>query len=263
MGYYHLNGIVLQNEDISEQDVVVTALTRERGKVRFIVKGTKKPESTLRPAIEPLTEGHFFLAERRALDLLSEWEPICYNFEIKNNISKVPITGFILRCLIELTLENITDMQLYNILKNIIKLLHIYSEYDIIKTIFEWGLLKVSGLAPDFGVCADCGRTAGARYFIWDIGEGAFFCGSCADVRGPRNISLCLGDVEFGKRIITVSEFLCRRTLENAGEAMKFTEIISYNARRESSFLAKISQAVTLFCEYHLREGLRDWYVRI
>ncbi len=259
MGNYHLNGFVLQNEEINEQDVIVTALTKERGKVRFIVKGTKKLGSTLRPATEPLTEGHFFLAERRALDILSEWEPIDFNFDTKNDISKAMTCGFILRCVNELTIENIQDTQLYIIVKNIIKLLQKYNNHDIIKAVFEWGLLKVSGLAPDFGVCAECGRAGGGKFFVWNIEEGEFFCGACADTEGPHNIRLGFADIEFGKRIVKGTEFLSRRVIDNDGEIMKFSEIISYDARRESCFLATISEAVTKFCEYHLREGFRNW----
>ena len=262
MGNYHLNGIVLQNQDVGERDVITTIFSEERGKARFLVRGTKKLESTLRAAVEPITEGHYFLAERRTLDILSEWEPIEYNMELKRDGSKTALAAYIIRFLLELCPENSPEKALYTLLKNVIYILHTDINHDIMKLIIEWGFLKASGLAPEFGVCASCGQTKSARYYFWDIVEGAFYCDRCAGAGGRSFVKLGLGEIELGKKIEAGTEVLCNKEYASIEAAKSFKSGLAYDARVEGVFLSTYSRATSSFIGYHLREDIPGWHLK-
>jgi DNA repair protein RecO (recombination protein O) len=256
-----LHGIVLQSQDIGERDVVTTVYSQERGKVRFVVRGTKKLESTLRSATEPITEGHFYLAERRVLDILSEWEPINFYMELKNDPSKAAIAAYMARFLLELCPENVTESGFYSLFKNIIYILHTEINHDIIKLLIEWGFLKISGLAPEFGICANCGNSGGTKYLMWDIAEGSFYCETCAGGVRPF-VKLGLGEINLGKKIEAGTLVLCHKTFTSEQGVRRFQDEFAFDAKREGGYLATFSRAVMSFCGFHLREDIPGWFLR-
>lgn len=261
MGYYHLTGMVLKSDDVRETDVVVTAFSRERGKVRFLVRGTKKPASSLRNAAEPITEGRFFLAERRNMDLLSEWEPVDFFMAVKRDPAKLSYASYFLRYLVEMTVENHAEKELFNLFKNTIYLLSVDIYYDIIKVIFEWGFLRVSGQAPLFGVCSECGKSFDSC--VWDIGEGDFLCGSCAGAGRLNCVKLRPGSVSLGRRIVGCSEYAGRYELGGLDEAAEFAKKLPFDPAGGRKHLAPLLDAVARFCRYHLREDIPEWLIRL
>jgi DNA repair protein RecO (recombination protein O) len=261
MATYTLNGIILQNHDVGEGDVMTTAFSRERGKVRFMVRGTKKPASSLRPAVEPFTEGLFFLVKRHGADLLSEWEPEEYNFGFKRNAGKLSLASYLGKMITEFAPENMADIKLFNLLKNI--LFTLYTKYinDIIKLIVEWGFLTVSGLAPDFGVCAGCGRPDSARGFFWDIREGDFYCSGCAGGAGDQAVRLRSGEVMLGKSIERAARALCGTRFGSAAEVSALMGRFDLDGGA-SRYSATLSRSVEGFCRYHLREDVPGWHIK-
>lgn len=51
--YYITEAIVLKNQDFIETDKIVTFFARREGKLRAVAKGIKKPNSSLRGAVQP------------------------------------------------------------------------------------------------------------------------------------------------------------------------------------------------------------------
>jgi DNA repair protein RecO len=261
LGYYHLHGIVLMSRDIRETDVEVTAFTKERGRTRFVVRGTKKAASSLRGAVEPITEGRFFIVERRGTDLLSEWEPVEFFFGIKRDLEKLSYASYFLRFAAEMMSEHAAEKPLYNLLKNTILLLQTKKDHDIIKLLFEWGFLQGVGQAPDFGVCAGCGEPFESGY--WDIEEGEVLCGRCVGMRRMNCAVLSDEAVKLGKRIISGSEYLSRNEFEGRDELDGFEKNILFNQAKWRRGLSPFSRAVARFCRYHLREDIPDWLIRL
>ncbi len=263
MGTYLINAITIQRAEIGESDVLVTAYSRERGKVRFVVRGTKKPASSLRGAVEPLTEGRFFLVERTGTDLLSEWEPAEYNFEMKKDIGKLALAQYLGRMIIEFSGEGIKDNKLYIFLKNIIFIL--YSKYpdDIIKLVIEWGFLTVSGLAPDFGVCVVCGRFDNAQGYLWEINEGDFYCDGCAAGTGAHYVKLGRDEVALGRKIEAAARLLIDNQYESAGDAARGMSHFAFGESGAIRGSATLSRGLSGFCRYHLREDVPEWRVKL
>lgn len=63
-------GFILSRRNLKDTDKIVTAYTRESGKISFVAKGIKKPTAKLQSHIEPLIEKKFILIGKSKLPVL-------------------------------------------------------------------------------------------------------------------------------------------------------------------------------------------------
>ncbi len=260
MSNYLLNGFVLESHDHGEKDVIVTIFSYEKGKTSFIVRGTKKLNSSLRSATEPLIEGSFFLAPRKTLDILTEWNPIdCYR-GIKGDLEKLSIAQYVLRFMIEFTQENNGDIYIYNLFKNTLNILQTEYPYDIMRPLFEWGFLMVSGLTPEIGVCSVCGEKCKGNKSGWDIKEGGFVCEKCG---GSENRDKFVLDSTALKFAEFINKF-ARNMVEKSYSMEELESIVNKVEKYRSWPVASVRSfqtALIRFCQFHLREDIPAWLV--
>lgn len=73
---YRADALVLRRSDFGEADRLLTLLTRERGKVRAIAKGVRRPTSRHSGNLELFGQVELLLAHGRELDVVSQSELI-------------------------------------------------------------------------------------------------------------------------------------------------------------------------------------------
>ena len=66
----HTDALILRTYKMGETSNVVVLLTRERGKVRAVAKGTRGPKARHQAALQPLSEVRVGLYGRQGADLL-------------------------------------------------------------------------------------------------------------------------------------------------------------------------------------------------
>lgn len=263
MSHYHVTGFPLDYSDRGESEVSLTLFTRERGKINFAVRGVKKLVSTLRPAIAPHQEGHYFVAERRGADLLTEWEPLRSYREVAEEPGKLAVAGYMARMITVLAPGETPDARIYNIVENIYFLLLQDIKHDIIKTLLEWGLLYGMGMAPPFEVCAECGKDAAGGVW-WNIPDGNVYCMVCGDEDRSQSTRLGAEAKRFGNNIAALGEMVAgelpERWREFPGEAARaIEEATAFRIEDRTAF----SKGLVRFCRYHLNEEIEKWFVKI
>lgn len=263
MGQYHVTGYPLDNFDVGESEALLTLFTREAGKISVAVKGTKKVVSTLRPALSPLQEGHYFITERRTSDLVTEWEPVKTYYELKSSGKKLAVAGYMTRMIMKLAPGREPDEALYNLLENIYYLLLENTKHDIIKSLLEWGMLRVMGIAPPFELCAGCGKKDGSGGIWWNIPDGNVFCPVCGDMDRHRSVRLCLEAKKYGNNIDILGGIITESQPEDVKKSGEMEgmlkELEGYRAEDREAF----SRALKRFCIYHLNEDVDKWHIDI
>ena len=73
---YKTEGVVLKRHYTGEADALLTFCTPDRGKLRAIARGVRRPKSRLAGHLEPLTHCTMMLAEGRNLDIVSGCETL-------------------------------------------------------------------------------------------------------------------------------------------------------------------------------------------
>ena len=74
--WYHCEALILKHFPMGEADLIVTAYTRERGKLRVVAKGARRSNSRLVGHLEPLTQVKLSLAKGRSLDYVTQAQVI-------------------------------------------------------------------------------------------------------------------------------------------------------------------------------------------
>ena len=69
---YRVRGIVLRRLDLGEADRIITIFTSERGKLRIVAKGSRRPSSKMAGHLEPFCATRLLVARTRGLDIISQ-----------------------------------------------------------------------------------------------------------------------------------------------------------------------------------------------
>jgi len=260
MGHYHVRGFPLETTDTGENEIFMNMFTREKGKIRVVVRGTKKPFSSLRGATLPFHENHYYIARRKTVDLLVEWEPLRYFPGPSLKPGNLSLAGYISHFILALLPFREREIYLYTLVENIYYLLQLNMNNDIIKVVFEWGFMHIAGVAPPFENCAGCGRPSKPGYFWWDIPEGNLLCPACGEGAASRSMRLGSKAVEMGSQVSALSRYLSEEpVVDNEKVKSEFKQMSDF--RDES--ISTLGRATVRFCQYHLKEEISCWPVSI
>lgn len=260
MGFYRVRGFPLEHRTVKENEAQLTLFSYERGRIRISVRGTKKTAGSLRPALLPLTEGLFYITERRTSDLLTEWAPLRSFSEMKRYPGRIGLAGYAGRYYLVFPPDREPDLGLYHILENIYLLFNTRINHDIMKVLFEWGFLHAAGLAPSLKECAGCGSDFTAGPVGWNIPEGDLYCGACR-AGNSAEVQLSLKEMEYGKRIDTASRALALGPINVSDRALEteLMELEMFGKKERGRF----GTAAAKFCAYHLNEEVAKWHINI
>ena len=90
MALYRDDGIVLRTHKLAEADRVVVLLCAERGKVRAVAKGVRKPTSRLGGRLEPMSHVAIQLYEGRGeLHTVSQVETIDHFRTVRDDLDRL------------------------------------------------------------------------------------------------------------------------------------------------------------------------------
>lgn len=266
---YNVLAIVLTRMDVGERDVLTTLFSFEYGRMQAIVRGTKKTVSSLRPATQPLNEGQALIIGRRGTDLLTEWMPVSSFPDLKTDVRRLCLAGYYLRCVNELTSLFQPEPKFYVFLRNSLAALQKTNSYAIMRLVFEWGLLDISGLLFDLNTCIDCGEPAsGAQRVALDIAQGGPVCARCINgAQSEHIVFFSLDAMKLGKNIkeilTRISGDVCLGEEQIASFIQHLHNLNHDNGTSGSHAVQQLQKAVTRFMQYHLNEFIPAWHVRV
>jgi DNA repair protein RecO (recombination protein O) len=73
---YTSEGIVLARKNYGEADRIISVFSKDKGRIAFIAKGTRRPKSRKRGHIEIFNRVKFQAVTGRGLDIITEAEVI-------------------------------------------------------------------------------------------------------------------------------------------------------------------------------------------
>jgi|GEM_PF-4882274 len=187
-----IEGIVLNTKKFQERHLVVDLLCRSGHKLSSICYGAAGGGKQAKPQGVVVGCSYEFEVKlgKGSLASASEWTRKWNHSEIENSYKAY----YLLLFFTELLNKSVApsdealkeNTQYYNLLSNSIfylndSLAKKKFEKNSQLTLFMVKLLKYSGLIPDFGYCALCGKTLEERKFIFLVGENGFICNICGE----------------------------------------------------------------------------------
>lgn len=175
-----LEGIVLRERPVGEQDKFIDILTRERGVLELSVKGARKINGKSGSSTQLFAYSRFCVQERKEHFFLNSAEPIHIFYDLRSSLTRLSLASYfseVLRyCCVE---EQSTNNEILRLFLNTLYFLEkgLRSE-PLLKSIFELRLMSEIGFMPNIAACTGCGEYEPEESCFF-INDGEIFCNKC------------------------------------------------------------------------------------
>lgn len=178
MALYNLEAVVIRSRNLGEADKIVTFYSREKGKVRAVARGARRPRNRLRAGAEVFTHGQYLLFANQGLDAISQCEIISSYRELREDLMKSAAGAYILELFDALTEEGEPKGDLFPFLLAALEGLTGCNDIELLLRSVEVGLLARLGYLPELKVCVNCGSQLGETA-AFSVSYGGALCSQC------------------------------------------------------------------------------------
>lgn len=172
-------GLILKEQNIGEQDKLVTVLTSDLGVVKAFVRGAKSVKSKKQSATGLLCYSNLSLYMGKDAYIIDEAQAIEVFFGLRNDIEKLALAQYFAELALELSPEE-TDANEY--LRVVLNSLYMLSNDKkpalLLKSVTELRLLSLSGYMPNLVACDKCGEFETPTMFF-NFEHGLLYCENC------------------------------------------------------------------------------------
>ncbi len=182
---YRTEAIVLRRKDLGEADRVLTLFTPERGKVRLVAKGIRKPRSRKAGHLELFTCSRLLVAKGRDLDVISQAETVHAYRPLREDLLRGAYAAYAVELLDKFTPDEQENGELYALLRQMLAWVCEATDLALTTRYYELQLLSLAGFQPQLRQCVAGGEKIVAEDQFFAMEEGGVVCPRCAD-RSPQ-----------------------------------------------------------------------------
>lgn len=188
---YRTEAIVLRRTDFGEADRLLTVFTPERGKVKLIAKGARKPTSRKSGHVELFSHGTFLVAVGRELDIVTQAETLEPFLPLRADLLRTTYAYYVAELADAFTAERDENQPLFDLLRDAFGWLCTAQDLALVARYYELHLLGVVGYQPQLFVCGGCYEPLEPEANYFSAAEGTVFCPRCGHDRvGTSGISV-------------------------------------------------------------------------
>ena len=182
MSYYNTQAIVLTSMNYGEADRILTLLTYERGRVRAVVRGARRPRNRFAAMAQPMNLIDAQLSGSGNLENLSQGQLVNNYREIKADLDRLAYAGYLLN-LFDLATSGASDVaEVFIMLITALELVQYSDEPEIVRLAVEMKLLTAIGFRPHLDNCILCyERLDNSKPLYYNAIKGGVCCSYCAD----------------------------------------------------------------------------------
>lgn len=187
------DGLILKEMNISDNDKLITILTRKEGIIRAFVRGAKNLKSKNSAATQLLCYSRFTIYKGRDKYIIDESQLEELFFELRSDIEKLSIAQYFCELCISVVPEE-TDSEdfLRLILNALFFLCKDKLDKELIKSVVEMRLMSLAGYTPNLVCCKECAKYEDKHmYFVPE--SGVLYCASCFKRNTYRGLGMDMG----------------------------------------------------------------------
>ncbi len=225
---YRVDAVILKRTDVGEADRLLTLYTAERGKLRAVAKGARKPSSRKTGHVELFNRASLLIAVGRDLDVVTQAETVESFQPVRSDLDRLSYAYYFAELVDRFTEEEEENRQIFDLILNAFHWLGQTEHLPRTARFFELALLDSLGYRPELYYCVNCREELlpEENYFTPEGGGG--LNSKCRDShRDARAISL---------NGLKVLRFLQRREFAdveglrlNAGVEAEVEELLHYD----------------------------------
>lgn len=175
---------------------MLTLLTPERGKLRVVAKGIRKPRSRKAGHLELFTRASLLVAAGRDLDLITQAQAVETYRPLREDLVRGAYAAYAVELLDRFTPEHQEAGEVYDLLANMLGWLCAASDPALPARYYELRLLALAGFQPELRRCVLGGETIVAEAQYFSVPQGGAVCARCG--RGqPGLLSISLEALKY------------------------------------------------------------------
>ncbi len=173
-----VTGMVLSAMPVGDYDKRLVILTKERGKISAFAKGARRPNSALLACSQPFSFGKFSLFIGRSSYTIASAEISNYFSELRDDIESVYYGMYFCEFADYITKENNDEKEILKLLYQTLRALAKKTiELPLVRLVFEFKIMALSGLAPQVFECVKCEDKETISLF--SVYNGGLLCVDC------------------------------------------------------------------------------------
>lgn len=174
-------GLVIREQSVGEADKLLTVLTPEYGKLLVTGKGVQSLRSRHMTSAQLFSYSNFVFKKSKKYFYIADSDMEECFFNIRYDIEKLSLAGYMCDVACDLALENVSDPELLRLMLNTLYALANKKHLDIelIRAAFEFRAACQTGFTPILEECGICGTEVGSYDILFDVMNGHPRCVKC------------------------------------------------------------------------------------
>lgn len=177
---YSANAINLKSYDFGEADKIVMMYSKERGLIRCMAKGSKKPNGKLCGRMDMFVANNLLLTKGKSMDTVSQAETVNSFFRLRQDTDKLFFSMYCVETVKNFGEENDENSdKVYDLLYAVLsRISDSKTEVEVLlATIrFQLKIMQVFGYAPEFSFCNICREKIEDSYSKFSFEHGGLVC---------------------------------------------------------------------------------------
>lgn len=185
---YRVDAIVTGRLDLGEVDRILTLFSRQRGKLRAIAKGIRRPQSRLAPHLEFFSESRLMLAQGREIDVITSADMVDAHWTLRTDLDAFGHASYLAELLNQLTEDRQENAAVYNLLAGSLRVLAEGVNPFAVTRHYELALLSLLGFRPELFACVRCGAEIVPAKNAFSARLGGIICPDCREADASAQV---------------------------------------------------------------------------
>lgn len=183
MNNFVTDAINLKTYNLSESDKIIVMYSKEKGLIRGVAKGVKKPKSKLGARMDLLVANRLMLYKGKNLDRICQAEALNTFNKTRQNMDKIFYSMYITEIVNNFGVEDDPcSAEIYNLLYKALDKIANSSEFTeiliaVIK--FQLKIMHLIGFGIELQTCLCCGKDIEDENMTFSIEHGGVICQKC------------------------------------------------------------------------------------
>ncbi len=188
---YRVEAIILKRTDVGEADRLLTLFTPDRGKLRAVAKGARKPSSRKTGHVELFNHASLLIAVGRELDIVTQADTVEAFLPLRGNLDRLSYAYYFAELVDRFSEEEAENRAVYDLICRAFHWLETTSQLPRTARYFELQLLDALGYRPQLYHCINCGAELQPEENFFTPEGGGVLDERCRDShRDARAVSL-------------------------------------------------------------------------
>ena len=183
MNNFVTDAINLKSYNLSESDKIIVMYSKDKGLIRGVAKGVKKPKSKLGARMDIFVANKLMLYKGKTLDRICQAEALNTFHKTRQDMDKIFYSMYVSEVVNNFGVEDDPcSNEVYELLyKALEKISNAQNKVEILLTVikFQLKMMQISGFGIEFETCLCCGNKIGAENMYFSSQTGGVVCQHC------------------------------------------------------------------------------------